>query len=175
MDFYDNVGYYRKPTPPLSSDDNSISAKVITKKFVVAYRMSRTVENFQIFVFSAKINDQISVEITSSKPLASINYLLTSRGKLILSARKDIPNRNTFTITFTALFDMVPNAKLVVYYLQSNGDVVSTNIEVPVTGLNNFVNFSNFPNFMQRQQNVSIFRSTLRRLQRKDNLVKWSM
>lgn len=97
--------------------------------------------------FSAKITDQISVQISSSKPLSSINYLLSSRGKLILSARKDIPNKNSFTITFIATFDMVPKAKLVVYHLISSGDIVSTNIEIPVTGLNNFVHSSKFSIF----------------------------
>lgn len=96
------------------------------------------------FFFSAKLKDVISIEITSSKPLSSINYLLTSRGKLILSARKAIPNKNSFTITFTATFDMVPSAKLVIYYLVSNGDIVSTNIDIPVTGLNNFVSLPNW-------------------------------
>lgn len=38
---------------------------------------------------------------------------------------------------------MVPSAKLVVYYLVPNGDIISTNIAIPVTGLKNFVSFSN--------------------------------
>lgn len=99
---------------------------------------------FPHFLFSSKINDLISVEITSSKPLSSVNYLLSARGKLILSAQKDTPNKNSFTITFTATFDMVPRAKLVVYYLVSTGDIVSTNIEIPVTGLSNFVGRTHF-------------------------------
>lgn len=65
--------------------------------------------------------------------------MLSSRGKLILSATKTVPNKNSFTITFPATFDMVPTAKFVVYYILPSGDIVSTNINIPVTGLNNFV------------------------------------
>lgn len=71
--------------------------------------------------------------------MSYVNYVLSSRGKLILSARKAVPNKNSFTFTFSATFDMVPKAKLVVYCVLPNGDVASTNIDVPVTGLNNYV------------------------------------
>lgn len=33
LDYYDNVGYYKKPTPPTSDGSNSISAKLLTKKY----------------------------------------------------------------------------------------------------------------------------------------------
>lgn len=68
-----------------------------------------------------------------------VNYLISSRGKLVSSARKDVLNTYTFTITFTATFEMVPSVKFVAYYLVASGDIVSTTIEFPVTGLNNFV------------------------------------
>lgn len=92
------------------------------------------------FIFSAKIKDVVSIEITASKPISYVNYLLSSRGKLIASARKGVQNINKFRITFTATFDMVPSAKFLVYYLVPNGDIVSTTIDIPITGLNNFVN-----------------------------------
>lgn len=97
------------------------------------------------FSSSAKVNDVISIIIASPKPLTYINYLLSSRGRLISSAKKDVPNKDTFTITFTATFDMVPKAKFVAYYLLSTGEMVSTSIDVPVTGLNNFVKIKVFP------------------------------
>jgi len=89
--------------------------------------------------FSVKINDVISVEISSTKPLPYINCLLSSRGKLIFSARKSVTNLYAFRITFPATFDMVPSGKFIAYYLESDGDLVSTTVDIPVTGLNNFV------------------------------------
>ncbi|KAG4076804.1 hypothetical protein HA402_009150 [Bradysia odoriphaga] len=109
---------------------------------------------------SAYINDLLSVEITSSQPLTSLNYLLSSRGKLILSAKKDIPNKSSFTITFTATFDMVPSGTLVAYYIAENGDVISTNIQVPVTGLNNFVKLQTSAAEKQPGEKVNVIIST---------------
>ncbi|XP_037049174.1 CD109 antigen-like [Bradysia coprophila] len=140
MDYYDNVGFYTKPTSLLSGGVNSISARLLTK--------------------NAKINDLLSVEITSAQPLTSLNYLLSSRGKLILSAKKDIPNKSSFTITFTATFDMVPSGTLVAYYITENGDVISTNIQIPVTGLNNFVKLQTSAAEKQPGEKVNVIVST---------------
>lgn len=102
-------------------------------------------KNFNFFglCFSAKVNDIISILINSPTPLSYVNYLVSSRGKLVLSARKDVPNKDTFTITFPATFDMVPSAKFVAYYVLPTGEMVSTSIDVPVIGLNNFVRITN--------------------------------
>ncbi|KAJ6643551.1 CD109 antigen [Pseudolycoriella hygida] len=140
LDYNDNVGYYTRQTSEISTTSNTISARLITK--------------------NAKISDTITVEITASKPLSYINYLLSSRGKLILSARKEIPSRNRFTITFAATFDMVPKAKLVVYHLLPNGDIVSTNIEVPVTGLNNIVKIQTSAAEKQPGEKINVLIST---------------
>lgn len=140
LEYFEIVNYYSKQDPTIFTDQYAVSAILLTK--------------------NAKVNDVISISITSPKPLSYINYLLSSRGKLISSARKNIPNQDTFTITFTATFEMVPSVKFVAYYALSTGEIVSTNIDVPVTGLNNFVKVRTSTAERQPGEKVDIIVST---------------
>lgn len=90
-------------------------------------------------IFSPKIGDTISIEVTSVNDLSYVNYLLTSRSNLILSKKVDVGNKKSVTITFQASFGMVPTAQFVVYYITANGDIILGRTEISVSGLNNFV------------------------------------
>ncbi|KAJ6642136.1 CD109 antigen [Pseudolycoriella hygida] len=140
LEFFEPISFYNKNSPKIFSDQYSISATLMTK--------------------NAKVNDEISILISSPQPLSYINYLLTSRGKLISSVRDDVWNQDTFTIEFIATFEMVPSVKLVAYYLLSSGEVVSTNIDIPVTGLNNFVDVRTSAAEKQPGEKVDIYVSS---------------
>lgn len=91
--------------------------------------------------FSIKIGDTISLEVASAKELESVYYVVSARGNLLSSTIVPGDNQKIVAISLQATFDMVPNAQFVAYYISSDGNIVAGRIEIPVTGLNNFVSF----------------------------------
>lgn len=89
--------------------------------------------------FSIKIDDIISLEVSSLNDLSSVFYVLSARGNLVLSETEAVANQKSVVISFPATFAMVPKAQFVVYYIKSTGDIIAGSAEISVSGLNNFV------------------------------------
>lgn len=111
-----------------------------SRRSTVVQSVYRMISDF-VFNFSSRIDDDISVEVSSVGDLSSVSYLLSARGNLILSQTERVANQNKVVISFKASFAMVPSAQFVVYYITSTGKIVAGNTEIPVSGLNNFVSF----------------------------------
>lgn len=69
--------------------------------------------------------------VTSTKNMRTLTYMVVGRGDLLLSRTIQLDNDLVHTFKFMSSFAMVPKAKLVVYYVTEDGEVVSekTNIE----------------------------------------------
>ena len=69
--------------------------------------------------------------VTSTKNMRTLTYIVIGRGDLLLSRTIQLDNDLVHTFKFMSSFAMVPKAKLVVYYVTEDGEVVSekTNIE----------------------------------------------
>lgn len=104
--------------------------------------MSFKLSKFSYLIFSIKIDDTVSVEVSSANDLSSVYYLLSARGNLISSQTEQVANQKSVVITFPATFAMVPTAQFVAYYISSSGDIIAGRTEISVSGLNNFVRFA---------------------------------
>ncbi|XP_058125769.1 thioester-containing protein 1 allele R1-like [Anopheles coustani] len=71
------------------------------------------------------VNKDVVVEVAASVPMKSFTYQLLGRGDVLLSNTVAVPESKLHTFKFLASFAMVPRAKLVVYYIAPNGDMVS--------------------------------------------------
>lgn len=135
--YYDSVGYYQKAQPSeFTTDDSSLSVTLLSKDI--------------------KIDDTISVKISSANDLSSVYYLVTSRGNLILSQTEMVASQKSVVITFQASFAMVPTAQFVAYFISSNGDIIAGRTEISISGLNNFVTIQTSDPEKKPGENVGI-------------------
>uniref|UniRef100_A0A2M4DQG6 TEP1-F n=1 Tax=Anopheles darlingi TaxID=43151 RepID=A0A2M4DQG6_ANODA len=87
------------------------------------------------------VNEEVVVEVAATVPMKSFTYQLLGRGDVLLSNTVAVPETKTHTFKFRASFAMVPRAKLVVFYIAANGDMVSDSKVITFD--------SELPNFMK--------------------------
>ncbi|XP_049537262.1 CD109 antigen-like isoform X2 [Anopheles darlingi] len=87
------------------------------------------------------VNEEVVVEVAATVPMKSFTYQLLGRGDVLLSNTVAVPETKTHTFKFRASFSMVPRAKLVVFYIAANGDMVSDSKVITFD--------SELPNFMK--------------------------
>uniref|UniRef100_A0A2M4B954 CD109 antigen n=2 Tax=Anopheles marajoara TaxID=58244 RepID=A0A2M4B954_9DIPT len=87
------------------------------------------------------VNEDVDVEVAATVPMKSFTYQLLGRGDVLLSNTVAVPEAKIHTFKFRASFAMVPRAKLVVYYIAENGDMVSDSKVITFD--------SELPNFMK--------------------------
>lgn len=61
----------------------------------------------------------------STEPMKSLSYLVMGRGDVIVSKTIELPSVTSHKFKFLASFAMVPRAKLVVFFVTADGEVVS--------------------------------------------------
>jgi len=62
------------------------------------------------------------------------------KGDVILSEQVQVPDAKNFQITFMPSLAMVPKAYVIVYYIASNGEIISDSVDVEFGNeLRNFV------------------------------------
>ncbi|XP_052864269.1 uncharacterized protein LOC128270884 [Anopheles cruzii] len=71
------------------------------------------------------VGKDVVVEVAATAPMKFFTYQLLGRGDVLLSNTVAVPETTLHTFKFPAIFAMVPRAKLVVYYIAPNGDMVS--------------------------------------------------
>lgn len=115
-----------------------------------------------------RVNEEVLVEVTSTIPLKYLSYQVLGRGDILYAASVPVPNtrdasvRYTYKNLFSSLqvfiyiidFDfharfhcrflatpaMAPTAKVVIYYVRDDGEIVADALDVELDGvLQNFV------------------------------------
>lgn len=71
--------------------------------------------------------------------MRTLTYLVIGRGDLLISRTIQLDNDLTHTFKFMSSFAMVPRAKLVVYYITDDGEIVSE--KTTITFRSQFQNF----------------------------------
>ncbi|XP_075216528.1 macroglobulin complement-related [Lycorma delicatula] len=93
---------------------------------------------------NAKVGEYIIFHVQSNFFMESFNYLIMSKGIILLSGQENMQNTiRTFAIPLSA--DMAPVATIVVYNIERFGEVVADSLTFPVNGIsrNNFTVFIN--------------------------------
>lgn len=69
-----------------------------------------------------------------------MTYQVLGRGDVIVSKTLPVYGSSTYNFRFLASFAMIPKASLVVYYIRSDGEIISDHIKIELgEELNNFV------------------------------------
>ena len=90
---------------------------------------------------SLLIDRAVNVEVTSTENLKMITYVVVARGEILLSSMLPASSKK-FEFKFLASFKMVPQARLLVFYITKGGEIISDSVELEFGGdLRNFVNF----------------------------------
>lgn len=80
--------------------------------------------------------------VVGTTKLSQITYVVTSSGALMLASTLFAPNTKTFKFKFLPTFDMVPSAKLLVFYITKDGEIISDSADLEFgDDLKNFVSF----------------------------------
>ncbi|XP_058450670.1 thioester-containing protein 1 allele R1-like isoform X2 [Malaya genurostris] len=103
------------------------------------------------------INKDITVDVSSTVPMKYFNYQVMGRGDIIVGGTIAVPERKTHTFRFPASFAMVPRARLVVYFIRENGELVSDNLDIEFgSDLQNFLKVSLSKSQSKPGENVDI-------------------
>lgn len=71
-----------------------------------------------------------------------LTYQVLGRGDVLISRTVQIPSSRSFNFRFLASFAMVPKARLLVYYIREDGEIISDQISIPLGDeLQNYVSF----------------------------------
>lgn len=76
------------------------------------------------------MNEEVAVKVYSSEELSKMSYFVTRRNQILLSESVEVSNQKDFTFKFVGAFEMIPKAKLLIYYLRSNGDIISETLDM---------------------------------------------
>lgn len=95
----------------------------------------------KIFIFnSPTINKDVMVDVSATVPMKYFNYQVLGRGDVIVGGTINVPELRSHTFRFPASFAMVPRARLLVYFIQDDGELVSDAVDIEFgNDLQNFV------------------------------------
>lgn len=86
------------------------------------------------------INKDVTVDVSATVPMKYFSYQVLGRGDVIVGGTIPVPDRMLHTFRFPASFAMVPRAKLVVFFVQDDGELVSDSVEIEFgSDLQNFL------------------------------------
>lgn len=92
-----------------------------------------------------KLNHNILFEVEALKPIDYLIYQLIAGGKLIDSKTITVPSRKYHVFSIPATFDLLPKAKLIVYYFDQR-QIVSSKLNIEIkqenVRLKNFVDIN---------------------------------
>lgn len=76
----------------------------------------------------------------ATKNLKQLTYLVVGKGNVIVSEIVEVPNKKDFQIEFTPSLAMVPKVSVIVYYITSDGEIISDSLKLEFGNeLKNFV------------------------------------
>ncbi|XP_065072649.1 thioester-containing protein 1 allele S3-like isoform X6 [Ochlerotatus camptorhynchus] len=107
------------------------------------------------------INKDVTVDVSSTVPMKYINYQVLGRGDVIVGGTIPVPDRMSHTFRFPASFAMVPRARLIIYFIHTDGQMISDYVEIEFASeLQNFLKVSLSKTESKPGQDVDITIST---------------
>jgi len=74
---------------------------------------------------SPKLNNPIQIEVHGTKELKQISYQVIGSGSIVESKTISVPNMKKTEFSFTATDEMAPSSHVIVYYITSDGEIIS--------------------------------------------------
>ncbi|XP_055894437.1 CD109 antigen-like isoform X2 [Biomphalaria glabrata] len=82
-----------------------------------------------------KAGESISFEIKGTRPLATLVYQILSRGEMVKTGTVDANGQLVYQFSIPSDPSMAPNARIVVYYVRDNGEIVTDSISFDISGV----------------------------------------
>ncbi len=76
------------------------------------------------------LNNQVSVKVLSNKEISRFYAQVFAKGEMLVSEEVTGAEAKEHIFTFTPKFPMIPTANVLIYYIASNGEIISDNVEV---------------------------------------------
>ncbi|KAK3100069.1 hypothetical protein FSP39_014251 [Pinctada imbricata] len=91
----------------------------------------------QLFVKSSRLRagTAASFDVKSTQPVSELTYQILSRGSIVKAGKVDGSNSKTFSFTIPVNAKMAPNARIVIYYVRADGEIVTDSISFDVDGV----------------------------------------
>ncbi|XP_045036417.1 CD109 antigen isoform X3 [Daphnia magna] len=104
-----------------------------------------------------KVNEEISIQVNSTAPLDSYTYEVMGRGNLIVARTVQAGNQMSHAFRFQVTAAMAPVARVVVYYVRADGEIVADALNFDVEGtFQNFVEIQVAPDSVEPGKAVDI-------------------
>ncbi|XP_022645189.1 CD109 antigen-like isoform X2 [Varroa destructor] len=82
-----------------------------------------------------RVGDRLEFEVNSTHPLDHISYQVMGRGGIATGATIPLRNESTYRFAFTASFKLAPKARLVVYTVGKDNEIVTDGVNFDVSGI----------------------------------------
>lgn len=103
-----------------------------------------------------ELGKNVICEVQSKYLLQNFTYHVIANGKVIHAETVEVPNNNRHTFKFMATFDLVPNAKIIVYCFHDR-EFISASIQINIEeDLNNFIKLKLSKSDVKPGEEVSI-------------------
>ncbi|GFR94590.1 thioester-containing protein [Elysia marginata] len=79
--------------------------------------------------------DNIDLEVSSTQPLTQLVYQVLSRGRIVKTGSVTSQNKMVQPFVLATDASMAPNARIVVYYVRADGEIVTDSISFSVDGV----------------------------------------
>jgi len=104
-----------------------------------------------------KVNEEVTIEINSTLPLDSYVYEVMGRGNLVAARTVQAGGQRNHSFGFQVTAAMAPSARVVVYYVRKDGEVVADALNFDVEGIfQNFVEVQVAPNSVEPGKAVDV-------------------
>ncbi|RUS86836.1 hypothetical protein EGW08_005432, partial [Elysia chlorotica] len=120
--------------------DVTITAKLSGVQATLNLGKSRSPSNsyIQLALTTAsqiQAGDIIDLEVSSTQPLTQLIYQVLSRGRIVKTGTVTSQSQTVQAFSLTTDASMAPNARIVVYYVRADGEIVTDSISFSVDGV----------------------------------------
>ncbi|XP_064467079.1 CD109 antigen-like isoform X2 [Ornithodoros turicata] len=82
-----------------------------------------------------KVGDLVEFSVNATDPLDHIVYEVMGRGDIVFAQTLTVPGLKSYRFSFSATFRMAPKARVLVYYVRKDGEVVADAVNFDVGGI----------------------------------------
>ena len=84
----------------------------------------------------------MQIEVLATHPLTMLSMMIMGKGDVIASETFEVPNSKKYLIEFKPTLPMLPNVKIVIYYITEDGELITDSIKIEFgNDLKNHVSF----------------------------------
>lgn len=68
--------------------------------------------------------------VEATEPIKNLTYTVVARGDVVLSKNVEVSSSRNINFTFPSSIAMMPSAKLLVYFIREDGEIVSDYVKI---------------------------------------------